>query len=108
MSSLEDLPPGSRIYLVKLFDPTLGKIVVTATMIEPDRLDGIDKIAADNDTPFAVALQRVAAAQVAMVMYGGNEPPVGFLIKSVGEVSVRELRAMKAEADERAKERGFD
>ncbi len=96
---LDDVAPGTRFYVVRVFDPDQNLVVAGATLIGLDRLREIDELCVKYDMPFATGVWEAAAAQVVGRMWNGT-PPEEHGIQSVTEVSERELRDIVAKTAE--------
>lgn len=93
VEKIDEIPAGSRMYVVSIYDPLARTVVSGATVVEPDRFEDIDRICADNEMPYRSGLLHAAAEQVVRRMFNGA-PPDGYKIESVHEVSKRELKEL--------------
>lgn len=93
ISKLDEIPAGSRLFVVEIFDPRMAAIVAGGTVLLAEDLDGIDERCEEMEMPYRIGLQRAAVEQIVTRMFDG-QPPRGFRVEQVLEVSVRELRAM--------------
>lgn len=98
-SKLDEIPPGSRIFVVEIYDPRMAGHVAGGTVIHPEDLDNIDEKCQELKVPYRIGLQRAAVEQIFDRMFAGK-PPHGIRIEQVVEVSQRELREM-VEASEK-------
>lgn len=93
------MPKGTRMYLVKVYDPVSDVTIASATALEPDIIEAVERRAAELMVPFTKGLSHAAAGQIVAHLWG-DEPPAKFEIRSVVEVSRHELNEMMKRSDE--------
>jgi len=97
---LDDLPEGTRIYLVRLHDPGTGLIHSAATTLNPKELELIDEQAESREMAFADACLMAAAGRVAIKVMKIVSDPEKLETYHVTEISRRELNALVEQRDE--------